>query len=109
MRRVGIILAVGMLLVGVSTALCAEVSQGRCVKFDPTKMLITIEEYDTDFSPDHPYGRPTGTISVYDASTAKIGAHPKEGDILRIAYEVKGTDRVAIKVMNVTRQDLRKK
>jgi hypothetical protein len=92
-----------------SAGLCAEVSQGKCLKFDEGSMSITLEEYDTEFSQEHPYGRPTGITSVYNASKAQIGAPPKVGDILRIAYEVKGTERVAIKVMNVTRQDLMKK
>jgi hypothetical protein len=37
-----------------------------------------------------------------------IGIPPEAGDVLRIAYDVKGTDRVALRVMNVTKQDLRK-
>lgn len=108
--------AVGMAILGViwlvglaGAGICAEVSQGKCLKFDEATKAITLEEYDTEFSPEHPHGRPTGTISMYDASAALIGASPKTGDILRIAYEVKGTQRVALKVMNVTRQDLMKK
>jgi hypothetical protein len=31
------------------------------------------------------------------------------GDILRIAYEVKGKERMAVRVMNITKQDLMKK
>lgn len=109
-RPIGLAILVIMWLMGLAAAgMCAEVSQGKCLKFEETSKLITLEEYDTDFSPEHPYGRPTGTTSVYDASGALIGASPKPGDVLRIAYEVKGTQRVALKVMNVTRQDLMKK
>jgi hypothetical protein len=93
----------------VSPALASEVSQGKCVKFEEAGMLITLEEYDLNFTKEHPYGQPTGTKSVYNASKAEIGAPPKPGDILRIAYDVKGTERVAVKVMNITRQDLMKK
>jgi hypothetical protein len=34
---------------------------------------------------------------------------PAVGDILRIAYEMKGNERMAIRVMNITKQDLMKK
>ncbi len=105
MAILGLICSVGLAAWGT----CAEVSQGKCLKFEEANKLITLEEYDTDFSPEHPYGRPTGVTALYDASGALIGAPPKPGDILRIAYEVKGTQRVALKVMNVTRQDLMKK
>ncbi len=108
-RSVVVMMAVLLNLCLVSGGVCAEVSQGKCLKFDESSMLITLEEYDTEFSQEHPYGRPTGITSVYNASKAQIGAPPEVGDILRIAYEVKGTERVAIKVMNVTRQDLMKK
>lgn len=109
-KALGIAVIGIMWLLGLSTVgICAEVSQGKCLKFEETNKVITLEEYDTDFSSEHPYGRATGTISLYDASGALIGAFPKPGDILRIAYEVKGTQRVALKVMNVTRQDLMKK
>ncbi len=92
-----------------SLAVAAEVAQGRCLEFDKDKMRVVIEEYDTDFGPDHPYGRPTQAKSAYDLGRAQLGILPKPGDILRIAYEVKGTERVAIKVMNVSQQDLMKK
>ncbi len=92
-----------------SVAWAAEVSQGKCLQYDEEKKLITIQEYDMNFSKDQPYGQPTDAKSVYNAARAEIGAPPKQGDILRIAYDVKGTERVAVKVMNVTKQDLMKK
>ena len=42
-------------------------------------------------------------------ATALIGMEPTAGDILRIAYDVKGAEKIAIRVMNVSKQDLRKK
>lgn len=103
------VLGIVWLLGSTAVGICAEVSQGKCLKFEEIGKLIILEEYDRNFSSEHPYGRPTGAISLYDASGAIIGASPKPGDILRIAYEVRGTQRVALKVMNVTRQDLMKK
>jgi len=92
-----------------SPLLAAEVSQGKCISVDAENNSITIEEYDINFSTEFPYGRPTGVQSVFNVAKAQIGIKPELGDILRLAYVVKGTDKVAIKVMNVSKQDLRKK
>ncbi len=86
-----------------------EVAQGKCVQYDDKGKMLTIEEYDTNFGPDHKYGRPTGKQSVYYLQDALIGATPEPGDIVRIAYNVKGSERIATKVMNVTRQDIMRK
>ncbi len=90
-------------------AAASEVSQGKCLVYDRDENVLTIEEYDIQFSKENPYGRPTGIESTYDLKTAKIGIAPEPGDILRLAYEVKGGEKVALKVMNVSKQDLRKK
>jgi len=92
-----------------SLAAAAEVCQGKCVSFNQAEKVITVEEYNLNFNKENPYGEPTGTVSSYNVTDAKIGIPPEPGDVLRIAYEVKGTDRVALKVMNVSKQDLRKK
>jgi hypothetical protein len=98
-----------VILFGWSPVMAAEVSQGKCLQYDQEKKMITIEEYDLNFSQENPYGQSTGQTSAYDVSTALIGIKPEPGDILRIAYVIKGADRVALKVMNVSKQDLRKK
>jgi hypothetical protein len=101
--------ALALLTFSGSLVLAAEVSQGKLINFDKEKKLITIEEYDLNFSKEFPYGKPTGVESTYDVSRAMIGIPPEAGDVLRIAYDVKGTDKVALRVMNVTKQDLRKR
>ncbi|MEE4111269.1 MAG: hypothetical protein V2I40_00550 [Desulfobacteraceae bacterium] len=96
-------------LVGLPT-MAAEVSQGKCVQFDEPNKRITIESYDIQFSSQFPYGRPTGEKEVFDVSKAAIGIRPEAGDILRLAWVNDGnTVKSALKVMNVTKQDLRKK
>lgn len=102
-----ICLSLVLLLAAFSFA--GEVAQGKCLSFDSKSMIIVIEEYDIQFSKEHPYGRPTGKQSTYKAADALIGIPPAPGDILRIAFVVKGNDRLARKVMNVTKQDLMKK
>lgn len=98
-----------VLLFCVSLAFGAEVAEGKVLKIEKEGTLVTIEEYDIHFSKEFPYGRPTGAKSVYNLSKALIGMTPTVGDILRIAYEVKGNERIAIRVMNVSKQDLMKK
>ena len=85
------------------------VAQGKCVSYDQDKKIIVIEEYDTNISKENKYGKPTGKQSTYNVANALIGATPTAGDILRIAFEEKGADRVAVRVMNVSKQDLMKK
>ena len=90
-------------------AMSADVAQGKCLKFDTEKKTVTIEEYDTDFAKPHVYGKPTGKKSTFNVATAMIGHDPNPGDILRIAYSAKSGEKVAFKVMNVTRQNIMRK
>lgn len=86
-----------------------EVAQGKCISYDMEKKTLTLDEYDLNFSQEFKYGHPTGKQAVYDLASAKIGILPAVGDILRIAYQIKGDQRIASKLMNVTKQDLTKK
>jgi hypothetical protein len=97
------------LIVSVGFAAASEVSQGKCISYDAAKKVIVMEEYDTQFSKENPYGKPTGTESTYNVADAEMGAKPEPGHILRFAYKVKGTEKVAIKMMNVTKTNLMKK
>ena len=90
-------------------AMAAEVSQGKCIQFDENGKQIVIEAYDTQFGKTSPYGLATGEQEVFDVSEAMIGIHPEPGDILRLAWIMKGDVKSALRVMNVSKQDLRKK
>jgi len=111
MRRnlLSVLVGVVAILFCFSLAYGAEVVQGKVLKIERDGALVTIEEYDLNFSKEQPYGRPTGVSSVYDLSKATVGMPAQVGDVLRIAYEVKGKERMAVKVMNVSKQDLMKK
>lgn len=89
--------------------MAAEVAQGKCVKFDQTTKTLVIEEYDVNFTPEHKYGTPTGKQLTFDVAEALIGITPATGDIVRIAYDTTSSDMKAYRVMNVSKQDLRKK
>lgn len=106
MKALVLTLALGLLA---ASAFAAEVVQGKCTSNNPAAQTLTVEEYDLNFSDQAPYGLPTGIVSTYDISTSKVGLEPEPGDILRIAYLTEGDKRVALKVMNVSKQDLRKK
>jgi hypothetical protein len=89
-------------------ATAAEVAEGKCISYDKDKKTCVIEDYDTNISPEHKFGKPTGKQSTYDLSETLIGIPPNPGDILRIAYEQKGDQRRAIRLMNVSKQNIMK-
>jgi hypothetical protein len=90
-------------------AMASTVAQGKCINYDTDKKILVIEEYNTKFSPEHKFGQPTGQQSTYDVSDALIGAKPEPGNIMRIAYDEASGKKKAIRVMNITKQDLMKK
>jgi len=105
---VSLAMVIAFSLIGLPV-LVAEVSQGKCIQFDESGKQIAIESYDTEFSKTSPYGRPTGEKEVFDVSGATIGIQPEPGDILRLAWVPKNNGKFAFRVMNVSKQDLRKK
>ncbi|MEW6347845.1 MAG: hypothetical protein AB1646_02185 [Thermodesulfobacteriota bacterium] len=92
-----------------SPVCAAEIAQGKCVSYDKDKKVVTIEEYDLSVSKEHKYGKPTGKQAVIDMSEALYEFEPEPGHVLRIAYKVVGNDKKAIRIMNLTKQDLMKK
>ena len=92
----------------VMPAIAAEVTEGKCISYDKDKKILVIEDYDTDFSKEHKFGRPTRQQSTYDLTDTLIGISPSPGDIVRIAYEQKDKQRHAIRLMNVSKQNLMK-
>lgn len=104
---IAVICALGLALYG--PALAAEVAQGKCLAFDEAAKTIKIDEFGLETSKEAPYGKPTGVQMELDVSKAKIGIPPKPGDVLRISYVAEGGVKKAIKVMNVSKQNLMKK
>lgn len=92
-----------------SVSFAGEVSQGKCTAYDKEKKTVTIDEYNLNFSKANPYGEATGVINSFDISNAQMGAPPEVGDILRLAYKVEGDKKNVVKLMNVTKQDMKKK
>lgn len=111
MKRIILMVAMvlGMFLPFSLPAIAADVTEGKCITYDSESKTITVEEYDTNFTKESPRGNPTGIISTFNCNGATVGIIPEPGDILRIAHESKGGVKKALKVMNVTKQDLMKK
>ena len=108
-NRLSVILLAAAILLLATQVRAADVVQGKCVAYDIDQHKVVIEEYDTNFGPKAPYGNPTGIIFEGDIKDAKIGIQPEPGDILRIAYVVDADKKRVLKIMNVSKQDLRKK
>ncbi len=105
-RSLGILCPLAVIVFSLcATAFAAEVVQGMCSGFDRQNMVVAVDEYDANFDCKNPYGHPTGVKSQFDLSLARIGLEPEPGDILRIAYDVHGNRKKAVRVMNVTKQE----
>lgn len=101
-------LALGLFLAGSAIAEQVVV-QGKCVSFDQSKNLLTVDEYNLTVTKEYPYGTPTGKQVTINTADALIGIQPAPGDVVRVAYDVVGKDNKALRVMNISKQDLRKK
>jgi hypothetical protein len=113
-KRILYWIAALVLVVGLTaSANAAMVSHGKCVSFDPDKNVLVIEEYDLKTTAENKFGQPMGKQTTFDVSDAMskrmVGPTPRPGDIVRIAYEEKGGQKIAIRVMNVTRTDIMRK
>lgn len=75
----------------------APVVQGPCVSIDAKAQTLVLKK-ETDQK----------EITLY-ISQAKVGLPPQAGDILRVAYRQKNGKNLALKVMNLTKQDLMRK
>ncbi len=80
----------------------SKVYQGTCLSVEKGHILVLANS--------QPKLNPLkGDKAIFDISKAKVGLAPEVGNTIRVAFfEGKGTN-LAIKVMNVTKQDLRRK
>lgn len=94
-----------MIALGGCTEPGAQVFQGTCVSYDAKVKRLILKNDEPKLNP------VTKTVDrvTFEVARAKIGITPVPGDKIRVAFRLKGKAFVASKVMNVTRQDLRKK
>jgi hypothetical protein len=98
-----------LVLCAATNASASGVVQGKCLEYNKETGVLRVEEYDTNFSADFKYGRSTGIETQFNTSKAQIGIVPEPDDIVRLAFDVVGDAKMALKIMNVSKQDLMKK
>jgi hypothetical protein len=101
-------LFVPVLVVMVMSALsCSDGSKGRvyqgvCLKYSATDQTLELKNTQPQLNPI------PGETAVFNLANAKVGLNPGPGDVIRVAYKVQGNSFLALKVMNVSKQDLSK-
>lgn len=103
------IASIAMVLFMAIPAMAADVAHGKTVKFDKDNLVIVIEEYDLNITPQAKYGKPTGKETTVNLKEALIGKAPEPGDIVRIAFIKSGNENKGVRLMNVSKQDIMKK
>lgn len=103
------IASIALVLFMAMPVISAEVAQGKTMKYDKDNGVIVIEEYDINITPENKYGKSTGKELAFNLKEALIGKTPEPGDIVRIAYTPVGKENKAIRLMNVSKQDIMKK
>ncbi|MCB2227063.1 MAG: hypothetical protein KQH53_10335 [Desulfarculaceae bacterium] len=81
----------------------SQVYEGACLALDAGGKTLTLANSQPKLNP------VKGASATFDISRAKVGLAPEKGNMIRVAYFAEGKKLVAIKVMNLTKQDLRKK
>lgn len=98
-----------LIMAGLGAAFAADISQGKVLSYEKDKQILTIDEFNLDFTKEHWYGTPTGKKVAFNMSKALVGVLPADGDVVRIAFKKEGDVNMVIRLMNVTKQDLMKK
>ncbi len=104
-NRLMLLAAAAMLLAFATSAMAADVFQGLCSSYDEAGKTLVLKnsEPEKNLVP-----KDMAEVS-FDLSQSKVGLVPAPGDKMRVAYSKQGDKFMALKVMNVSKQDLRKK
>lgn len=81
-----------------------QVFQGSAVSYDDAKKILVLKNDEANLNKVDKNLKEV----TFDLSKAKVGAPASPGDKMRVSYDMAGDKFVASKVMNVTKQDLRK-
>ena len=79
----------------------SQVFQGVCISLDNDGKALVLENTEPTSN------RIEGGRAVFDLTEARVGLTPEPGDIIRVAYQEEDGVYRAVKVMNVSKQDLR--
>jgi hypothetical protein len=78
------------------------VYQGKCLRFSEADLVLELKNTQPELNPI------PGETAVFNLARAKVGLPPALGDVIRVAYKIEGKSFLALKLMNVSKQDLRK-
>jgi len=78
------------------------VYQGKCLRFSAADHVLELKNTEPELNPI------PGETAVFNVAEAKVGLNPAPGDVIRVAYKVQGNSFFALKLMNVSKQDLSK-
>jgi len=107
MKKILLVLLLFMLNTGFLQA--AEVVQGQCVDYDGHNeqlRIIVLKSTDTN---KNRYEGPRNDVRVFNTAQAMMSKEPEVGDILRISFYIRDSEKVALKIMNITKQNSLKK
>lgn len=87
---------IALLFVLVAAA-CIEgpaVTQGTVIQVDKAAKVLVVRDE-----------RPPNEEMTFSFAGAEVGADPSEGDLVRLAWKERGGQKVATRIMNLTRQE----
>jgi hypothetical protein len=99
---VSVLLVVVMSALGCSDRSKSYVYQGECLRFSATDQILELKNTQPQLNPI------PGETAAFNLAKAKVGLKPDPGNVIRVAYKVQGNSFLALKVMNVSKQDLSK-
>jgi hypothetical protein len=101
-RLITILVIAAVTALGCSNGTKSRVYQGVCLKYSPTDQILELKNSQPQLNPI------PGETAVFNLANAKVGLSPDPGDVIRVAYKAEGNSFLALKLMNVSKQDLRK-
>jgi hypothetical protein len=99
---IAVLVAAAITALGCSNGTTSRVYQGVCLKYSPTDQILELKNSQPQLNPI------PGETAVFNLANAKVGLTPDPGDVIRVAYKAEGNSFLALKLMNVSKQDLRK-
>ncbi len=87
----------------------AEVVQGQCVEYDGHNKQLKIMVLKSADTRKNMYEGSPSNVRVFNTAQAMMSKEPDDGDILRISYYIRDGEKVALKIMNITKQNSLKK
>ena len=101
-RLIAVLVVVTISALSCSDASKSHVYQGVCLKYSAAEHVLELKNTQPQLNPI------PGETAVFNLAKANVGLNPDPGDVIRVAYEVEGNSLLALKLMNVSKQDLRK-